>query len=469
MISLSDRETKQTASQPRRRCCLRWNQPAAISLAFLCLATVLACRFSSEGASATSGGPLATSSLASGRTPSPPKTPASATSFAILPSERGLIDVPIEYEFLTPFENLPHGEGLVIWDFKAQRFDYLTWDGQRFPLLSVTLSPGLTDFVRPAPVFGEADKIVLPIAGDFYVFDLKSRSAWGYATDCEDLYVYVSPPENWAVGQRYVAFLCRNDVHIVSLAQPSAPFTKLIVGGEGSVVPTWSGDSELTIRSKPAETIARRWCTATLPSPSLECQEPPYWVGAISPDGASMEVREVGVESPLPWEPDRVGVASAECLMRGEQECRPRWYPGDGVVAAWDDHSWTGDYLGHRLPVAWSPDGASMLFITQQEAPNRATAVASVGHDVWRLNLKTGSFARLRTISSGFPMFRWLERDGQYLPPIWAPGGERVLIEPDTFYRTQDRYPLFLLSIRDGSLTTLTEQGGPVLGPLSVP
>jgi len=469
MISLLNRETRSAVPQPRGGCPLGCNQRAAIAPAFVCVTTMLACTFASGVATPTLRSSRSTSSPSSAGTPSPSETAPLPGASSTSTSENGLIQVPFEYEFLTPFENLPQGEGLVMWDFKAQRFDYLTWDGRRFPMLSISLPPGLVDSTWPAPVFGQADEIVIPWAGEFYVFDLKGGKAWGYATDCDDLYIHLSSPENWAVGTKYVAFLCSYDVHVISLAEPASLVGKLTFGNQHDVVPTWRNDDELTIRSKAAETIEGEWCTATIPAQRLDCHDLPYWIGAMSPDGASVEVREVGPASSLPWEPDRVGVGAAECLERSTQECHPDWYDGDGLVPAWDDHSWTGDYLGHRLPAGWSPDGETIIFITQQETRSETNSVTSSGHDVWRLNLKTGSFTRLRTIPTGFPMFRWLERNGQYLPPLWAPDGEQVLIESDSFYRTQDSYPLYLLSARDGSLTTLTEQGGPVLGPLRVP
>ena len=440
----------------------------------LCTVGLLACRFGWE---ATVPASPTSSSLPGTNTPI--VTVPSAT-----PGGQGTLEIPIEYDFLTPFGDLPPGEGLVVWDFKANRFDYLSWDGQRFPLLTISLPKG-EDSYGPAPVFGQADKILInPIdRAEFYVFDLRSGEAWGYATGCDGRTIITS--NRWAVGARYVVFRCPDDepnvLHAVSLTDPSSPPHRLTVPASVSNPDRysllWTSETDIVFREGPNGSV-RGWCSASLGVSAVECHAPPLWAGSISPDGSSIEVRNDFAQGVSPWSPEQVGMAAAECITQADIECEPRWYQVQGVVATWDDIQ-SRDF--HRIlayPAAWSPDGENVVFIVRQEPLGGMDLPPPPGNDVWQLDLGSGEFTHLLRLPQlsetdiiDSPMFRWTDASGQVLPSLWAPDGEHVLIEHSSlnYVGAERGYPLYSLSIRDGSLSLLTEDGGPVIGPLSVP
>ncbi len=396
----------------------------------------------------------------------------------------GLIDVPIAYEFLSSLQDLPPSDGVVVWDSSGHRFDYISWEGQRFPLLRITLPPGEEGAYSPAPIFGPSQRILINSykRDEIYVFDLTSSEAWGYAPGCHGRGI----SSDWSAGPAYVVFRCLDDdpsvYHAVSLADPSAQVVNLTlppsITKADFYVPVWTSENDLTVRAAPNGS-ERGWCTTTLPEPDFKCLTSQYWAGAVSPDGLSIEVRE-DYDSPSISQssPDRVGVAPAACITLGGTNCEPRWYQVNGIIANWDDINSPDFNRVLAFPAAWSPDGENLVFIVEQELVSGMTPPSPPGNDIWRLNLETGAFTHLRHIPSlssgsisGFPNFRWLDSyGGQVLPSIWAPDGERVLLdEPDSYDPRHGNYPLYLLSIKDGSLTVLAEDAGPVLGPLSVP
>jgi hypothetical protein len=358
-------------------------------------------------------------------------------------------DFSIKYE-LTPLDQLPSQEFLVLLNAKDTvinevtfQIDYVTWDGIRSSLVRIEYEGmGIENPALGAEWIPDASNSLLIsvyeyyslVLEEFYVFDLANESVWGVRLGC-DGYVILGPEH---VVYRCVESL--NTWHFLSIEDPifvhTVKLPKTLEKVE-NYFPIWIDGTTITFDSW---NEAR--CIVYMPDWNLECQEYPFWVGDISPDGQRVDVR-IGFYM---W-PDSISVLTTVCIENYTAACQP--IQSDRMIPLSDDGR------AFLIGSAWTPDSKGILYIIHIETYGYNAQAEET--EIWLYDVATREFTKLARYI-GLYEFRRL-RPWKNMP-IWSPDGEYVVLESVG--------EISLFSVETGELQLLTE-GGKLLGAITLP
>jgi len=436
------------------------------AVSFFLAAGILGCSLTTGGLGLPSNPTNNSTSASASRTPGPTATP---TTIETPTSKAGaFLESFQSYSFPTPWQDLPSGNLVVAWDETANRFDYITWQGETGPLIEVD-GDALGPFASPLGILGQGRGVAMidGFIGDqkrrIDFVDLPEERAWGYEARC-------APGESVGdieLGQAYLEYECGQPgtptprtFKFVSMDNPGIVLERPLPDGieklDPTLEPTWIDPETIYLvgagRGAARGTTA---CVASVIDWQPDCLSAPYMFGAVSPDGRWIEVRDG--QFPDAW-PERVGAIPTDCLRQlSEAVCTPKWVE-------------TGFLVGDRIteyPAVWSPDSKSFFLLNRPDVPliDRST-------DVWRFNVDSGSLAQVGSIPNQ-PDRSFFSLPYGYLRSevIWSLDGHRLLLlRADCPTCAPPRGPEhYTFDMRDGSLTLLASTQGWATGVIQVP
>lgn len=338
-------------------------------------------------------------------------------------------------------------------------FDYLSWDGERRPLLRIgydekkgnefTIPPWLLLIPSSEPryfAFTPSEEIEVK---DIYWVDLLQKELFGYRSVCE----LITPGGDYsiAIGPKWITYVCDKDQttwHLFSLDDPSVTTSlQLPLNNELSkgFRPSWL-DADTLILNHRARPINRCVVDLTDPSePVVSCQEfdPDLTLGRFSSDGTLMELR--ASYNTTNSHPQEIGVINTDCFA-SSIGCLPHLYPSPFGP----DAGPRGVFLEDG---AWLPDSSGILYV-QLQSINSAWADKTY---LWTFDLNQEIFTQIAYLDDPLVFYQ----DYNQSAPIWSPDETRVLL--------QNFSKVYAFDLTDNTLQLLNDDGGIAIGTVVLP
>ncbi|MCK5054307.1 MAG: hypothetical protein KAR65_08515 [Anaerolineales bacterium] len=336
-------------------------------------------------------------------------------------------------------------------------FDYLTWSGERRPLLGIRYDDSKgSDFNRPPWLllipsaethyfaFAPSEEIEVH---DIYWVDILKKELFGYQTVCELMTTHGE--DAIAIGSKWLTYVCDEDQttwHAFSLEDPSITNSFQLPFDEEfskSFEPFWL-DADTLILDRGGKSETR--CIVDLSdssAPVVSCQEFDLYItlGRFSPDGDLMEVR-VSIDTTY-LNPQEIGVLNTACFS-SSIGCFPNLFPSPfGSEAA-------GVFLEDS---AWLPDSSGILYIQLQ-------SIISAWADntyLWLFDIHQRKFTQIAYIDEPLEINPYFN----HLSAFWSPDGARVLL--------QNINNIYAFDLNDGTLQLLSDEGGVAIGTIVLP
>ncbi|NIM92107.1 MAG: hypothetical protein GTO18_00110 [Anaerolineales bacterium] len=343
-------------------------------------------------------------------------------------------------------------EGLAVWDSSTLRVDFITWNGERFPLLQVNsdVDPDSWEtFLSPLEFQGEvSSKVVFYLEEDresespseaIYIVDIKDFSITAHRLGCKVSRIHI------ALGEKYLSYRCFYTpltYYIVDLEDPFIGQMRSLPVPEDDaldIVARWQNETDIVFYQSYFSIPSGIFhiCLDSINDQEPMCKIYNFWIGDFSPNRKWVEIRIEDEDFP-----DGVGVLPAACLREKSDDCTPQWMPTEIASGKFG------------LYASWTPDSRHIIYV----APAYYVGETS---DYWVYSVEKNEFVD-QWQEVGSYKFRYIFG----ARPIWAPDGKHFLVEGSNAEDDPEEDG-YLVSVEDGTHTLLYD-GGTLLGVIRI-
>ena len=327
------------------------------------------------------------------------------------------------------------------------------WDGRQYPYLEINHSNASVENTGRFVPVRINNNCHFPIVFFYFaeygggnpeilIFHLENELAWALIDACE-----TSSSANLVPGPTQLGFQCSEDLGTWYFVN----FDELAISPRFSLphsetendllYPEWVNTNLLLFRGS----LNQRVCSANLHSWDPYCREVQHWVGPISPDRQSVEIRTGNY-----YEPISVGSLNLSCLMHENSTCTARETSFPDEIAS----ATSGRFLADS---AWLPESQGLLYVV---FCTPSPGVDEEEHsEIWYYEIASEEVRILGdypgSLSFGNPINVSISN-----PPPWSPDGSSVVMSVGEQY--------YLFNVETAELTPLTE-GGILLGAITLP
>ncbi len=297
--------------------------------------------------------------------PLPSSTPTSIPSRTPIPTPFGAGPVTPEFIFQldTSLDEIDPGQYIVVYDSDASHkqgdfiFQYISWDAKSHgPFFHLASSDESENRLGEIP--GHEGRLWFTVEDPpgLLLLDIPSMRTrqFSFVEKCDDLI------KSYFMGNDFLGFICRygsDDISRYIIYFISVEDMQ-IVGScpypEGVPMIGWHLNKLIFSESWRIDAKSFRYCIAEAPDWKIECQDLPYHVGEISPDGEWVWVAPAGETDADRFREMPLAILPSDCLGVEGPNCQPK-----PIMPPVDSE---GNYYDFAYP-SWSPDSKKLLVV----------------------------------------------------------------------------------------------------------